>query len=231
MHPCAAAEGTAGRFVPALRGGCPPGQPGGSPHLSGFPRRSGHGLPRKGGRGNYPRGGIQPHPNSVPLSHAPRSRHRAPPGAGFPRDPHVSGLGRGDGTAVSCQAGGLRSEKAIFRGGSSGETKSWLCTYAPVLELFLRETREDPRPRSPHPAWHTGRREGARTLSARPLCLLTAHFSSPALKAPDSGTSWEPSLFILNSLLCVQPKLLLPIPRLCASFPARWQHRAGGVSF
>lgn len=120
--PCAAAEGPAGRLVPAP-GGWLPRSGRDNPHLSGFPRCRGQGLQRRGGRGNYPPGSIQAHPNSVPLSQAPRSHPRAPPGSGFPKDPHVSGLGRGEGTASSCQAGGLRSEKAIFRGGGSGEAK------------------------------------------------------------------------------------------------------------
>lgn len=94
-------RGTRAHRGGGCRGGGCPGTAGGCPHLSDFLRCSGHGLRREGGRGNYPRGSIQTHPNPAPLSHAPRSRLRAHPGSGYPRQPHVFGLGRGNGTAWS----------------------------------------------------------------------------------------------------------------------------------
>lgn len=98
LHPLRCCGGASGPPSACPGGAAAPEQPGTNPHLSGFPRRSGHGFQRKGGKGNYPPGSIQAHPNFVPLSRTPRSRHRAPPGPGSPRESHISGLGRG-GTA------------------------------------------------------------------------------------------------------------------------------------
>lgn len=152
------------------RGGGCPGAAGGCPHLSDFLRCSGHGLQREGGRGS-----IQTHPNPAPLSHTPRSRLRAHPGSGYPRQPHVLGLGRGNGTAWSWQAVGLRSEKAIFRGGSSGGTEHWLRAYALVLELVFKEKAG--RIRIPAaPAGH-GRREGGCAESLPALGARWPHVS------------------------------------------------------
>lgn len=224
--PCAAAEGPAGRLAPAPGGRQPLSSRGQTRISRAFPAAAGTASSEKEER-EITRRAASRHILILSRSRARRAPvTERPRGLAFRGSRTFLGWGGGNGTASSRQAGGLRSEKAIFRGGSSGETRRRLRTYGPVLELVLRETRDDPRPQPGLPGGG-----GGADLSARTPCLPAARSSSPSPKAPESGTSWEPSLFILNSLLCSRPKLFLPIPRFCAFFPARWQHRAGGVSF
>lgn len=84
-----------------------------------------------GGRGKSPRGASR-HILVVSRSHL-----RPPSKSGLLRRPHISGPGRGKGTAPSCQTGGLLSEKAICRARSGGGAQHWFRTQALVPALVL----------------------------------------------------------------------------------------------
>lgn len=122
------------------RGAAAPEQPGAARISRAFPAAAGTACSeggRRRGEGEITRGAASRHILTLSLSRT----HRAPVterprGLAFRGSRTFLGWGGGDGTALSCQAGGLRSEKAIFRGGSSGEAKRWLRTHAPVLESF-----------------------------------------------------------------------------------------------
>lgn len=131
----------------AGRGGDCPGAARGHPSSFGLPPPQRARLAAKGRKGKLLSGSIQRHPNSVPLSRTLRSHPLAPLGSGFPGETLVSRLGKRGGTAPSCPTEGLRLEKAIFRGGSSGETHHWLSTYARTSPLVrFKGNWEDPCP-------------------------------------------------------------------------------------